>query len=120
MPVQRETQSGVYSAARCFELLEAVRVLSDVVAVVERVANDDVHQAEGEGHVGSGMDGDVPVGQPRGAGGVGIDDDELRALAPGFFDHGPQVDVVAVDVRSPGKMKRESRKSSVSVPSLRP
>ncbi len=44
----------------------------------------------------------MPVSQARGPGRIGIDDDEPGALATGLFDHGPEMDVVAMDVGSPG------------------
>ena len=34
---------------------------------------------------------------------VGIDDDEAGAIAAGLLDHGPEMDVVAVDVGAPGE-----------------
>ena len=75
----------------------------DVGAVFKAFVKDDVHHAQGEGGVGSGTDGDVPVSQRGGAGAVGVDDDEARAIAAGLLDHGPEMDVVAVDVRGPGE-----------------
>ena len=75
----------------------------NVGAVFKALVEDDVHHAEGEGGVGTGADGDVPVGERGGAGAIGIDDDETCAVAAGLVDHGPEVDVVAVDVRGPGK-----------------
>ena len=51
--------------------------------------------------VGAGADGDVPVGQRRGARPVGIDHDQPRAVAPRLLHHRPQVNVVAVNVRAP-------------------
>ncbi len=38
-----------------------------------------------------------------GARAVGVDHDEPRAVAPRLLDHGPEMDVVAVDVRAPGQ-----------------
>jgi hypothetical protein len=75
----------------------------DVGAVFKPFVEDDVHHAEGERRVGAGADGDVPVGKRGGAGAVGVDDDEACAIAAGLLDHGPQMDVVAVDVRAPGE-----------------
>jgi hypothetical protein len=84
------------------KLIEAAGPASDVVLIVEVVADDDVHHAKRERGVGAGIDGDVPVRGASGAGGVGVDDDELCAIAPRFFDEGPEMDVVAVDVCGPG------------------
>src|SRR6185312_5044669 len=50
-----------------------------------------------------GADRDVPVGQGGGACAIGIDDDEPGAVAPSLLDKRPEVDVVAVDVRTPGE-----------------
>ena len=85
------------------ELVEAVGHGVDVGAVFEAFAQDDVHHAEGEGDVGAGANGDVPVGKRGGAGLVGVDDDEARAVAAGLFDEGPEMNVVAVDVGAPGE-----------------
>ena len=99
--VARDTLGGVFGGA-AFELVETVRVSGDIVAVVKRVADDDVHEPKGEGGIGSGSDGDVPVSQARGSCRVGIDDYEPGALATGLFDHRPEMDVVAMNVGSPG------------------
>ena len=93
---------GVFAGA-LGETVEAVGHFVDVGAVFKAFVEDDVHHAEGEGGVGAGTDGDVPVGKGGGAGAVGIDDDEARAVAAGLLDHGPEVDVVAVNVRAPGE-----------------
>ena len=61
-----------------------------------------MHHPERERGVGARMDRDVPVGQFRGAGLVGVDDDKLRAVAPRGLDLRPEMDVVAMDVRAPG------------------
>ena len=61
-----------------------------------------MHQGQREKGVGSGVDGEVLVGQCRGAGAVRVDDDQACAVAAGGLDEGPQMDVVAVDVGSPG------------------
>ncbi len=75
----------------------------DVGAIFKAFVEDDVHHAQGQRGVGAGADGDVPVGERGGTGAIGIDDDEARARAAGLLDHGPQVHVVAVDVRAPGE-----------------
>src|SRR5580693_5061928 len=99
--VARDALRGVFGGA-AFELVETVRVSGDIIAVAKRVADEDVHEPKGKGGIGSGPDGDVPVSQARGPGRIGIDDDEPGALAPGLFDHRPEMDVVAVDVGPPG------------------
>ena len=85
------------------ELVEAAGPAGDVILIEEAIADDDVHHAEREGGVGAGVDGDVPVRGARGAGGVGVKDDEPGAVAAGFFDEGPEVDVIAVDIGGPGE-----------------
>ena len=49
-----------------------------------------------------GLIGRYQSAQLRGARAVGIDDDQLRAFAASFFDEGPEMNVVAVNVRAPG------------------
>ena len=72
MPVQHPaTRSGVYSLARSCKLLCAHGVLIDVGAVFEAFGEDDMHHAKRERGVGPGMNGDVPVGELRGAESVG-------------------------------------------------
>ena len=93
----------MYSRARSASAVEAVGHFVDVGAVFKAFVEDDVHHAEGESGVGAGADGDVPVGEGGGAGAVGVDDDEARAVAAGLLDHGPEMDVVAVDVGAPGE-----------------
>ena len=69
-----------------------------------------MHHAESESGIGARIDGDVPV---RGAGRaccVGIDDDQLCAVAARFLDEGPEVNIVAVDVRGPGDDELRLRK----------
>jgi hypothetical protein len=61
-----------------------------------------MHHAQRESRVGAGIDRNVPVRGAGGACGVGIDDDELCAVAAGFFDEGPEMNIVAVDVGGPG------------------
>src|SRR5438874_7565795 len=51
----------------------------EVAAVLEAVAEDDVHHAEGQGSVGSGTDGDVLVARVRGARAQLVDADRRRA-----------------------------------------
>ena len=60
-------------------------------------------EAEGEGNVSAGTNGDMPIGMRGSARFVRIDDDEARAIAPGLLDHGPKMNVVAVDVCAPGE-----------------
>ena len=64
--------------------------------------DDDVHHSECERRVGARIDGQIPVGAPRGAGPVGIDYYQFGALATGFFDEWPQMDVIAMNIRGPG------------------
>ena len=52
--------------------------------------------------VGSGIDRQIPVGAGGSARAIRINDYQLRALAPRFLDERPQMNVVAVNVRSPG------------------
>ena len=93
------------------ELIEAAGPAGDVILVEEPVADDDVHHAKRERRVGAGVDGDVPVRGARGARGVRVDDDELRAVAARFFNEGPEVDVVAVNVGRPGEDQLRVRES---------
>ena len=93
------------------ELIEAGGPARDVILIEEAVANDDVHHSEREGGIGTGIDGDVPVGGARGARGVGVDDDEPGAIAARFFNEGPEVDVVAVNVGRPGEDQLRVRES---------
>ena len=102
MPVQRATRSGGYSCTRARSWSNPKVCCGDVVGVEQVLADDDVHHAEGERDVGAGIDGQIPVGAGGGAGAVRIDDHQLGAVAARFLDEGPEVDVVAVDVRAPG------------------
>src|SRR5664279_1791752 len=69
---------------------------------MQAVADDDVHQAKGEGNVGTGIDRDVPIGEASGARAIGIDHYQLGAIAPRLVDERPEMNVVAVNVRGPG------------------
>ena len=62
-----------------------------------------MHHAQRQRHIRAGADRDVPVGQGRSARAIGVDRDEPRPVAPGFFNKRPQMNVVAVDVRAPRK-----------------
>jgi antitoxin (DNA-binding transcriptional repressor) of toxin-antitoxin stability system len=84
------------------ELIEAAGPAGNVVLIEEAIAHDDVHEAEGKRGVSAGIDRNVPIRGAGGARGVGIEDHELGAVAAGFFDERPEVDVVAVDVGGPG------------------
>ena len=68
---------------------------------METIGDDDVHHREGECAIGTGIDGQIPVGTGGGASAVGIDDDQLCAFAARLHNVGPEMDVVAVNVRSP-------------------
>ncbi len=92
------------------QVFETHGVARDVVGVEKIFVDDDVHQAERERGIGAGIDGQVPVGQLRGARAVGIDDHQLRAFAASFFDEGPEMNVVAVNVRAPGDDVARMRK----------
>jgi len=69
-------------------------------------------------NVGAGIDRQVPIGVPRGAGPVGIYDNQLRAVAAGLFDERPQMNVGAVMFAPHAMMYFEWRKASMSVPRL--
>ena len=81
--------------------LKSVGMLGDIIPVVEPFLDDDVHQAKRQGRVRARLDGDMPVSGAGGAGAVWVDDHQPRAVAPCFFDEGPQVNVIAVDIRGP-------------------
>ena len=84
------------------QVFEAHGVAGDVIGVEKIFVDDDVHQAERESGIGAGMDRQVPIGALRGARAIGIDDHQLRALAASFCDEGPEMNVVAVNIRAPG------------------
>ncbi len=69
--------------------------------VVKILVDDHVHHPERQRHIGSGIDGNVPVGTLRRPRAVWIDYHQLAARAPRLFDERPQVNVVAVDVGAP-------------------
>ncbi len=83
------------------QLIEAAGPSRDVILVVEPVAHNDVHHAQRQRRIGAGIDGDVPVRGARRARRIRIDDDQLCAVAASLFDEGPQMNIVAVDVRGP-------------------
>ena len=85
-----------------FQIFESDGVARDVIGVEKVFVDDDVHHAEGERGVCAGINREIPVGEFRGSGAIGIDDDELCAFAAGFFDEGPEMNVGAVNVRGPG------------------
>src|SRR5208337_191512 len=92
------------------QVFEPDGVTRDIVGVEKILLNDDVHQAEGQRSIGAGIDGQVPIRAFRGARAVRIDDHQLRAFAPGFFDEGPEMNVVAVNIRAPGNDVARMRK----------
>jgi len=69
---------------------------------MQPVAHDDVHQAHRERNIGTGINGNMPVGNLRRSRPVGIDHHQLAAIAPRLLDERPEVDVVAVNVGCPG------------------
>ena len=75
----------------------------EVVAVLEAVAEDDVHHPERERRVGAGQQREVPVRLLGGPRAVRVDRDQPRAAPARLLDERPQVDVRADDVRAPGE-----------------
>src|ERR1039458_2350293 len=69
---------------------------------MQAVADDDVHQAQGKGNVGTGIDRNVPIGEVCGARAIRIDHYQSGPIAPRLVDERPQMNVVAVNVRGPG------------------
>src|SRR6185312_10225013 len=69
-----------------------------------------MHHAQRESRVSSWIDRQVPVGALGGARPVGIDDYQFGAILTGFFNEGPQMHVVAVDIRTPGNDVFRARK----------
>ena len=84
------------------QLRRPLGVAVEVVLVLEPVAEDHVHHAEGEGGVGPGVEGQVPVGMLRRPRPVGIHGDEPGAAPASLLDEGPEVHVGAHDVGAPG------------------
>ncbi len=82
--------------------LGADRVALEVVAILETVPEDDVHQPQGQRAVRPRQEREVAVGLLRGARAEGVDGHEGRPAAPRLLDEGPEVDVGAHDVRAPG------------------
>ena len=76
-------------------------MLRDIIPVVEPFLDDDAHQAKCQSRVRARLNGNVPVSGLGRACAIGIDDHQPRAVAPCFFDEGPQVNVIAVDIRRP-------------------
>ena len=102
-PVSRAVRSGVHSRARARSSAAPTRVPLEVVAVLEAVAEDDVHHRRGRGRASvPGQEGQVLVGLLRGPRAVGVDRHEPRAAPPRLLDEGPEVDVRAHDVGAPG------------------
>ena len=83
------------------QLLEADRVGSHIVLVVEVGVDDLVHHAQREGAVGPGADGQPLVGGPGGAGAGRVDDDDACALFARVLDEGPEVQVAGEGVAAP-------------------
>src|ERR1035438_8710042 len=69
---------------------------------MQAIANDDVHQPQGQRNIGAGIDGNVPIGKASSAGAIGIDHHQLGPVTPGLFDERPEMNVVAVNVGGPG------------------
>ena len=82
---------------------KAMGYFVDVGAVFEPLVQNHVHHSECECGVGSRADGNMPVGEAGRAGLIGVDDDQAGAVAAGLLDHGPEMDVVAVDICAPGQ-----------------
>ena len=74
-------RAGVHSVARSRSGSDADRVALDVVAVLQAVAEDHVHHAQGQRGVGAGQEGQVLVRLLGGARAEGIDGHQLRARA---------------------------------------
>ena len=62
-----------------------------------------MHHAERKRRICAGADSDVPVGHGCRARAVRIDHDQTGSVAARFFNKRPKMNVVAVDVRAPGK-----------------
>ena len=73
--------------------IETVGVPVDVIGVVQLLADDHVHQAQRQRQIAAWIDGEMLVGQRRGARADGIDHHQLRAIAPRLHDERPQVNV---------------------------
>jgi len=83
------------------QLGEAVRAAIDVCAIFQAIAQNDVHHAEGECSVGSRMDDEMLVGERCSPRLVWVDDDQPCTVPTGLFNEGPEVNIVAVNVRAP-------------------
>ncbi len=90
---------GLNMFAKSFE---SVGVPGDVVAVVEPFFDDEAHHAKRQSRIGAGLNGNVPVSGAGGAGSIGINHDESGAITACFFDEGPEVNVITVNVCRPG------------------
>ena len=84
------------------QLVRAVGAGGKIHPIREPFAEQHMHHGQCQQAVGPGMDRQVLVRQCRRARPVRVDHDQPRALPAGFLDKGPQVNVVAVDVRAPG------------------
>ena len=84
------------------QLLKSNRMLGDIIAVVKTFFDNDAHKAKRQSRVRARLDGDMPVGDLGSAGSVWIDHHESCAIAACFLDEGPQVNVIAMDIRGPG------------------
>ena len=73
----------------------------DIIPVVEPFLDDDAHEAKRQGSVGAGLDGDMPVGDPGGPCPVGVDHYQPSAVSTCFFNKGPKMNIVPVDIRTP-------------------
>ena len=84
------------------DLVEAQRVLGDVVAVGALVAHQDVHEAERQGGIGADPDRQVEVGRLGAARAARIDhDDRHAALLPLRLGQRPEMHVGGGEVGAP-------------------
>ena len=101
-PVSSEARCGVHWRTRSFSSSTPSVCCSDVIAVFQAFGQDDVHHGERERGVGPGADRVVAIREFAGAILVRIDGIEPCPVAPGFDDEGPEMDVGAEDIGSPG------------------
>ena len=81
---------------------ESVGVPGDVVAVIKIFFNDEAHHAKRQSRIGTGLNGNVPVSGAGGAGSIRVDHYQSCAVTACFFNEGPEVNVIPVNVCRPG------------------